>query len=130
MTKLIIDRSKWRTGGSGQNVGLDLNNMFGDTQLLNEKGFMCCLGFYCLQISELSPNEIREIALPSGLDRLHMVEELVNNHDGESEFAERAVFINDSSDPNDLKESQLKQLFETREIELEFINDYPEIPSK
>jgi len=47
MEKLIIDRSKWRTGGSVSTcTGItQLQSGKGNTRLLNHEGFMCCLGF-------------------------------------------------------------------------------------
>lgn len=41
MDKLVIDRSKWRTGDAGPDATGQ-----GPTALLNDQGFMCCLGFY------------------------------------------------------------------------------------
>lgn len=38
---LVINRAKWRRGGDTPT----LVEKYGDTMLLNEKGFMCCLGF-------------------------------------------------------------------------------------
>lgn len=38
---LTIERAKWRRGGDRD---VDLK-VFGETALLNEKGYMCCLGF-------------------------------------------------------------------------------------
>lgn len=40
---LVIDRRKWRRGGDG--VMCMLNDKFGGTALLNDRGKMCCLGF-------------------------------------------------------------------------------------
>lgn len=39
---LTIDRSRWRRGGDESGLGQ------GDTALLNDLGFMCCLGFDAL----------------------------------------------------------------------------------
>ncbi len=39
---LVINRATWRRGGDDDK---ELKYRFGRTQLLNEKGFMCCLGF-------------------------------------------------------------------------------------
>lgn len=44
MNKLIISRSKWRIGRRSVNTKGQ-----GETKLLNEEGYMCCLGFYALQ---------------------------------------------------------------------------------
>ena len=52
-----IDRSKWRCGG-------DDGKGWGETQLLNEEGFMCCLGQCSLQ-SGLSEEEIYRLGEPA-----------------------------------------------------------------
>ena len=39
---LTIDRSKWRKGGDR------MDHIQGTTRLLNDKGYMCCLGFDAL----------------------------------------------------------------------------------
>lgn len=46
---LIIDRSKWRTGGDLAHVN-DNQTGKGYTALYNKQGFMCCLGFRCNQM--------------------------------------------------------------------------------
>lgn len=47
MKTIIIDESKWRCGGNG-NKGYRLGK--GDTMLMNNKGYMCCLGQVSLQL--------------------------------------------------------------------------------
>ena len=42
LTDVVIDRGKWRCGGW---KGLD--PVLGETRLLGEEGFRCCLGFAC-----------------------------------------------------------------------------------
>lgn len=56
--ELILDYSKWRCGDDGENkVGT------GVTALLNDQGFMCCLGQWCQQLG--APiNELLNIAEP------------------------------------------------------------------
>jgi hypothetical protein len=57
MNILTIDRSKWRRGGS---MDYELR---GPTRLLNEKGYMCCLGFDALACG-LTPDDIRNAIDP------------------------------------------------------------------
>ena len=63
MKKLIIDRSKWRTGG-----GCNSKNETGDgaTKLLNKEGYMCCLGFACIQ-SGVPEDKMLDRGTPSSL---------------------------------------------------------------
>lgn len=44
MNTLIIDRAKWRNSRYRA-----MDPKYGPTQLLNEQGFRCCLGFHCSQ---------------------------------------------------------------------------------
>jgi hypothetical protein len=120
MQELIIDRSKWRTGGS------NFNYRFGGTELLNDKGMMCCLGFYCLQIGNKSKQEIFEIALPETLGDYTGIEPLVKGSGYNSEFTEDAVSINDAESLlNEFREIQIHQHFKIINIDVKFINEYP-----
>lgn len=46
---LVINRAKWRNGGDSNDLqdtyDADKCDKFGETFLLNDDGFMCCLGF-------------------------------------------------------------------------------------
>lgn len=56
---LTIDRSKWRRGGNG-GIGA------GVTALLNEQGFMCCLGFDAIGRG-LTAGQIRDCMYPTSV---------------------------------------------------------------
>jgi hypothetical protein len=121
MQQLIIDRSKWRTGG------VKLYGKYGDTKLLNDKGMMCCLGFYCLQIGNKSEHEIFDIALPSSLNSEKGIESLVTPTFRQTDFTESAIYINDSQDlSNEFREIQIHQHFKKINIDVKFTNEYPE----
>ena len=47
MTDFVLDVSKWRCGGSICTSNLVIGE--GDTKLLNEEGYMCCLGQFAEQ---------------------------------------------------------------------------------
>lgn len=47
MKTLTLDYSKWRAGGNGLCKDTVIGQ--GRTKLLNEQGFMCCLGQFALQ---------------------------------------------------------------------------------
>ena len=127
MKHLIIDRNKWRTGGA------IYDKRFGNTELLNDRGMMCCLGFYCLQIGNKSPNEISERALPESLNSDKGIEELVVLLDlsdyitlKNNTFTEAAININDNEDlSNEFREIQIQQHFKTINVDVKFINEYP-----
>ena len=126
MKQLIIDRSKWRTGGSAY------DETHGYTQLLNEKGNMCCLGFYCLQIGGIHKKDIYENAQPDELnsaaiihndEMLHLVvdeEHLMNSY-----FTSRAIVINDDEElTNEEREIFIQEHFKQIDVEVVFTNDY------
>ena len=53
--KVVIDRSKWRTGDISEtyeNGEIFRSTGLGETKLLNEEGFKCCLGFMTQQITK------------------------------------------------------------------------------
>lgn len=135
MKKITIDRSKWRRGGDNQEDA-------GETELLNELGFMCCLGFICLA-EGFSKTEILYAGEPSDI-RVDVWDETCREKaanllefemddeedDGEipevltKEIVEKAIKINDDEHyaPDDLyREQRLKSLF--RGIyDLEFVD--------
>jgi len=127
MNQLIIDRIKWRTGGT------TFNDKFGETKLLNEKGMMCCLGFYCVQIGNKTPNEISDIALPESLQSCEGIEELIKpvflsdiTEYKNNDFTESAIYINDSESlSNEFREIQIHQHFKKINVDVKFVNEYP-----
>lgn len=123
MKQLIIDRSKWRTGGRKYDAS------HGKTLLLNEEGNMCCLGFYCLQLGKLDENEIIDIGLPEDLvrgdlnaDMLHLVHE---NDLRNTIFTTKAIEINDAKLlTNEQREKAIQEHFKQIDLEVVFTNDY------
>ncbi len=121
-TKVItIDRSKWRTGREGPN-----SSGVGRTSLLNKEGYMCCLGFFCLQrgIEEVY---LGGIYTPYSINPLlfNKIPELLFGSDMNSDFTWDAMSVND----NDLltredRENKLIELFKEEGITLEFVGNY------
>ena len=121
--KLILDVSKWRCGGSGSQVkvagdkGIGLG--IGNTRLLNQEGYMCCLGQW---ISQLHPDiKILDVGEPSDLDEPNTFA----IKDGENtDFANRAIIINDNERYTvEEKIDGLKQLCTDFKFELEVTNE-------
>lgn len=78
MKAFTLDYSKWRAGGSNR----DASNVSivgkGDTLLLNEEGFMCCLGQYCEQAG-IPRDDLMGVGAPDSLslaDQSHLIPEL------------------------------------------------------
>jgi len=139
-----INRAKWRTGFTGQNHVLE--DLFGTTSLVTEKGYMCCLGFACKQLMPSLTHKIindatepAEIAFPLPGKRyknLPLFADFKDNNyrysDDESKYSiikkswiDDAIRINDSAAKSiEAKEFQLTQLFKENGITLEFVGDY------
>jgi hypothetical protein len=120
MNQLIIDRSKWRTGGNS------FETKFGETKLLNDKGMMCCLGFFCLQIENRTTDEILNICDPVGLDDNIRGSNLIGDDGFNKPWVSTAITINDDENlSNETREEIIHGLFKNQGFDLKFINDYP-----
>jgi hypothetical protein len=128
MEKLVIDRSKWRTGASGNS-----NTGVGSTSLLNDQGYMCCLGFFCLSAG-LKENDVRGAGTPRdaifdhNINLMPIAESNSDDDDGiyiDTHFCDGAVNINDSETiDSKTREIEIKNHFATVGIEVEFIGEY------
>jgi hypothetical protein len=125
--KVTIDRARWRTGLHSVN-----HTGAGATELLNQEGYMCCLGF-CCQAAGILDTAINGIGAPSDLCRVDKEAEKkigslvtnVINYPLNSRLSRAAMTINDneySTAPE--KEEKLLELFKDSEFELEFIGEY------
>lgn len=122
MEQLIIDRSKWRFGGP------DLDRMFGKTRLLNDEGYMCCLGFYCLQVGNMTSEDILGVPAPGNIGSYEGISKLVDSDNSNSLLTEAAIDINDDWDKglsNEVREEKLRYLFSSYEVDVKFVNEYP-----
>jgi hypothetical protein len=132
MKKLTLDYSQWRCGLYG-----DYKLGEGETNLLNLKGFMCCLGQFSLQLNQkLTRKNILKLGEPCevGLDidlltSLNESDEY-DEYDGRiinkiinSQVSLDAIFINDDEHTTpEEKIRQLQKLFEPHGYEIEVIN--------
>lgn len=110
--KLILDYSKWRCDGDGENkIGE------GPTELLNNYGFACCLGQFSLQLG-LFEDDIYGLGEPCECktDIPLFVED-------DGAFVMQAININDDPDTDtDDKIISITTLLNSKGIELEVIN--------
>lgn len=131
--KVVIDRSKWRTGTESLNKTGE-----GPTLLLNEEGFMCCLGF-CMNASKVAKKDLLGITVPalvlnakdsealSRILRSNGVRSLTKKYSksfDSSNLAADAMIINDSSLPPKEKEQRLLELFKDSVFDIEFTGEY------
>lgn len=122
--KVVIDRSKWRTGDHADNA-----TGRGDTFLRNLEGYSCCLGFICKAIKpELTESELN-VEYPSllrdAIPHLSTKEESgLCRWITDTALVGLAVEINDDEDTTVTeKEAALLALFADTPIELEFVGE-------
>jgi hypothetical protein len=121
MKKFVIDRSIWRTGQDSNN-----GTGKGETLLLNEHKYMCCLGMYCEQLG-IDRQRLVFTGSPASLEMdiplltYKSVDEYMD-----TDFASRAMEINDGdeAESNEERERMIAEHFAKEGIEIEFINQY------
>lgn len=121
MKTLTIDRKKWV---NGNNCSYSYNPTAGISALLNREGYMCCLGFACMQLLGKSEAEISCVSYPFDLNELSIFTEKDSygqyNH---TRLASMAASINDNRlTTREYKEEALIDLFAQYDIKVEFIN--------
>lgn len=120
--KFVIDRSKWRCGGNSYN-----KQGLGETQLLNEEGYMCCLGQISCQLG-IPENKLLGYGTPSSLNianiLCHSFEYYGSPIYRSSVLASKAMQINDNGFlSNKEREIRLIELFNDHHHELEFVDN-------
>lgn len=121
MQQFVIDRSKWRTSGH------KFNHKYGDTYLLNSKGFMCCLGFFCNQIENRTTDELMGVGDPVGLDNNVRGSNLIGDDGFNKPWVQSAIEINDDNEiSKESREEKIHKLFKIHGYDVKFINQYPE----
>jgi hypothetical protein len=116
--KLVLDYSKWRCGGDGENKLGE-----GPVALCNSLGFMCCLGQWSLQIGA-DENAIMDKGEPQ---EASIVNPLLTIYDGEclhaSTFSSEAIGINDDDTTTpEYKINKLRELCLIEGVKLEVTN--------
>lgn len=134
MKKLILDYSKWRCGKDSEYYIDDATKRAlgkGSTLLLNNSGFMCCLGQFSLQLNNsLTEQDILSKATPSDLNKEIPILSVFCAFASSpipsyfnSELSQKAIRINDDIDTTiDQKITELKELFATVGYEIEVVN--------
>ena len=127
LKELTIDRSKWANNSTKEALG--------NSELLNEEGNMCCLGFYA-KACGFTDASIQGVAVPSRLSRntKETVPGLTNSvytdSDGFSraratDLSDEAISINDSTYDTNSRERALKALFKAHGTKVKFVGRYP-----
>lgn len=124
--KVVIDRSKWRTGFRNPETATGL----GPTALENKNGFCCCLGFVCKQLvsnlgdTSLAVDYPRQLRM--SIPCLTVIDKLDDNFSvwDDTPLVREAVKINDEPSTSVAeKEAALLALFAGTPIELEFVGE-------
>lgn len=117
---LTIDCAKWRCGSISD---ISENRLgFGDTEMLNREGYMCCLGQLSLQLNKKLGNcSILKRYSPE--DCGARIPILTDKNIRDTNLTFEAVTINDDEDTT-VKEKirLLRALFKKKNITLRFIN--------
>ncbi len=134
--KLKLDYKIWRCGG--YSIGINSKLGVGDTSLLNEQGYMCCLGQWCKQLgvpedklkARQSPQNISDISKYTDIFTIKNYGCNLENYgcdfETNNDFSQICMYINDS-DITSIKQkvSLLKEECSKHDIELELVN-FPE----
>lgn len=121
--KFTIDRSKWRCGGSND---YRTKRGEGTVNLLNDKGFMCCLGFVEKQLG-LNDSQILDMDFPKHTRVANILCEYSKHSFTyfNSSLASQAARINDDGFYTDAeREAKLIELFAQHGHEIEFTGEY------
>ena len=123
---LIIDRAKWRTGGDSR-----IQTGEGSTKLLNNDGFMCCLGFRCHQMG-IPKKDLLGKGCPEQLANNWTIPDLIDSVVGyDTDFTTTAIEINDSDAiTQEEREKEITEHFATIGVTVEFKGKYPKKQNK
>jgi len=123
--KVRINRFKWRTGDDAPG----LHTGEGTTSLLNEEGFMCCLGFAAKQIGKISNEKIRHYGEPDDIGTV--ISPLTEKNEAgficNTKFTGDCIKVNDDTKiTRKQRERKLIDKFNATGIDLEFFGTYTE----
>lgn len=123
--KFKIYRKKWRCGDTGK-FGYESHGV-GSTALLNDEGYMCCLG-QCANQLGVRKQKLLDRSTPEDIDfvlykKRNIPVLTILGHD--SKFSMHAIEINDESNTTlEQKEKLLKRLFSKFKHQVEFVGQY------
>lgn len=125
----VIDRSKWRCGGDKRPHARGV----GDTELLNEEGFMCCLGQVSQQLG-CSERDLLGMTEPASAQQPKKLAGVLLDEGGfQNSLTYKAISINDCpSYTTKKRESELKKAFKSFGFHLRFFGRYvkPKVSSE
>ena len=119
---LIINRAKWRTGGDPISIAFSTGK--GSTALLNNHGYMCCLGFRCHQMG-IPKKELLYRTTPGSIATNWDIPDLLDSRGNNTQFTNKAVGINDDNRlTSEEREKSITKHFATIGVTVEFTGKY------
>lgn len=121
---LKINRAKWRSGGSSDN-----KTGRGETKLLNRGGYMCCLGFRCIQLGiPKSTLLMKPTPEETGWE---VIPDLITKDGRDNLFCNNAIDINDDvSISQEQREKKIITHFAKKNVKVVFTGKYPNLEGK
>lgn len=133
MKKLVIDRKRWLRGDGLDNI-LSYPEMTTSSFLYRDKDKkMCCLGFFCRQLSGLTIDDIRNMPDPLSVLTIKGVEKkgmevllaplLNKQQNANNTICGNLMLINDAEDMTEKeRENGIIKLFKKINVKVKFIN--------
>lgn len=104
MKTLVLDTSKWRCGDCSIYEGNRLG--VGHTRLLNDEGYMCCLGQFARQLSK--DVSILNVSMPGDMNKkIPLLNEEIPISGGT--IIKSSLFSRDCSEINDNEKTSIEQ---------------------
>lgn len=119
---LILDESTWRCGRDAEET--ENSRGKGPTALLNEQGYMCCLGQFSLQLAKLKKEQLLMKSVPMYVDVYipFLTRKSTFGIENNEFIVPPAIEINDNECTSvDEKVEKLKELFSKHGYEIKFI---------
>lgn len=119
---LTLDFSKWRCGDRSN---FPCRTGDGNTELLNDKNFSCCLGQFALQLEPECFDRIHGATFPRQLRR--KIPLLTDSEGWDSELSKAATNVNDYAHTTVWEKARMIQkLFAEENCEVQLVNFPPE----
>lgn len=111
LAKVVVSKRKWLRGGGSLYSGLLMSGGGSLNSGLLVSGNMCCLGFACLQATNATELDLRNVREPSGIPDLvrnSKLKKLVDSNGGNTTICIKLMKLNDNPQIDD--DSRMKAL--------------------
>jgi len=119
LKKVIIKKSKW-LHGHNKTTRYQRNDELTDSCLLDDEGYMCCLGQWCEQIG-VPKAKLECTSTPQEL--MIIIPLLTNQNGDDTPFARKMMKLNDScKQSSTAQEKELTKLAKSKGVKLVFVD--------